>query len=243
FSLSTVNGVPVWHRFADGTISLAARDTVDPFGGHLGAASRVVLLPEMLANARSWPVVEAIISAAQGVQSSLADDPGYRALAEVISQPDGPLVQALFFTGTAFRLAGDPGQTASEPAVDFAPLPAFSLAVLADRQEGNDQVHLIGLICTDLPTAQTAAQVLATRVEAFHLPDRPDDGLVEQFGATVSFSAVERPQDSLAIAVVEVRYPLPSPRTDPETGHFNTGGLLYRAWVRAIMRREFTPLG
>jgi hypothetical protein len=66
--------------------------------------------------------------------------------------------------------------------------------------------------------------------------------LVKQFGATVNVLVVERLQDSLAIAVVEVRYPLPSPRTDPQTGRFNAGGLLYRAWVRAIMRREFTPL-
>jgi hypothetical protein len=243
FSLSNVNEVPVWHRFEDGAISFSARDIVDPFGGHLGAAARVALLPNVLANARSWSLIEVIISAAQGIQPSLADDPGYRVLAELISQPPaGLLIQALFFTGTALRFAGDPTQAELEPAVDFAPLPAFSLAVLADRQEGNDQVHLIGLVCADLPTAQTAAQVLARRVEAFHLPDRPEEVLVKQFGATVSVSVVERLQDNLAIAVVEARYPLPSPRTDPQTGRFDAGGLLYRAWVRAIMRREFTPL-
>jgi hypothetical protein len=242
FSLSNVSEVPVWHRFEDGAISFAARDIVDPFGGHLGAAARIALLPNVLANARSWPLIELIISAAQGIHPSLADDPGYRALAEVISQPDGLLIQALFFNGTALRLVGYPTQAELETTVDFASLPAFSLAVLADRQEGDDQVHLIGLVCADLPTAQTAAHVLAKRVEAFHLPDRPEEVLVKQFGATVSFSVAERLQDSLAIAVVEVRYPLPSPRTDSQTGRFNTGGALYRAWVRAIMRREFTPL-
>jgi hypothetical protein len=242
FTLADVNGVPVWHRFEDWAISFAARDVTDPFGGHLGAAARIALLPNTVANARSWPLIEVIISAAQGIQPSLADDPGYRALADVISQPDGLLIQALFFTGTALRFPGNPTQAEPEPAVDLAPLPAFSLAVLADRQEGNDQVHLIGLVCADLPTAQTAAQVLARRVEAFHLPDRPEEVLVKQFGATVNVLVVERLQDNLAIAVVEVRYPLPSPRTDPQTGRFNAGGLLYRAWVRAIMRREFTPL-
>lgn len=242
FSLSNVSEVPVWYRFEDGAISFAARDIVDPFGGHLGAAARIALLPNGLANARSWPLIETIIGAAQGIQPSLADNRGYRVLAEVISEPDGLLIQALFFTGTALRLAGDPTKAELEPAVDFASLPAFSLAVLADRQEGDNQVHLIGLVCADLPTAQTAAQVLAGRVEAFHPPDRPEEVLVKQLGATVSCSVVERLQDSLAIAVVEARYPLPSPRTDPQTGQFRTGGLLYRAWVRAIMRREFTPL-
>ena len=242
FSLTNVAEVPVWHRFADGTVSLAARDAADPFGGHLGLAARIAVLPEMLANARSWPLIEAIISAAQGVQSSLADDPGYRALAEVISPPGGALIQALFLTGTALRFAGDPWQAASEPTADFAPLPAFSRAVLADLQEGSEQVHLIGLVCADPPTAQTAGRVLAGRVEEFHLPDQPEDVLVEKVGATVSVSVVERPQDALAVAVVEVRYPLPSPRTDPETGQFSAGGWLYRTWVRAITRREFTPL-
>ncbi len=40
FEYVEVQGIPVWHRFGDHEISLADRDPADPFGGHLGAASR-----------------------------------------------------------------------------------------------------------------------------------------------------------------------------------------------------------
>ncbi len=243
FAREDVAGVPVWHRFEDLTISLPARDVGDPFGGSLGAAARIALLGDGLANARSWALIEAMIASSHGEQPSLADDTGYRALAEAITTTDGWLIQALFFTGDALRLSGDPAQTDLEPGADESEsLPTFSLVVLADRQEGDEQVHVIGLVCADVPTAQVAGKILSRRLRELRLPLQADAALVEQFGATVGSSVVERAQYGLAVALVEARYPLPSPRIDPDTGQFNASGLLYRAWVRAIMFRGFTPL-
>ncbi len=242
FSQADVSGVTVWHRFDDLAISAADRDTADPFGGHLGTAARIALLPDMLANARSWPLINSIIGAAQGDLPSLADDPAYRALAGAITAPDGLLIQALFFSGEALQAAGDPAQLSlAMPAADLGPLPPYALAVLADRQEGNDQVHLIGLVCADAPTAGAAADVLAGRIADFRLSTRPDIVLAEEFGATVSASVIEREAEGLAVALVEVRYPLPAERTDAG-GHFLSAGRLYGLWVQAILRREFTPL-
>ncbi len=242
FDQTDVSGVTVWHRFDDLAISIEARDTADPFGGHLGAAARIALLPDMLANARSWPLINAIIGAAQGAQPSLAGDPAYRALAGAITAPDGLLIQALFFGGEALKVAGDPTQLGlAMPAEDLGPLPPYALTVLADRQEGHDQVHLIGLVYADAPTAQAAADVLAGRIADFRLSTRPDEVLVEQFGATVTASVVESEADGLAVALVEARYPLPAERTDAG-GRFLSAGRLYSMWVQAIMRREFTPL-
>jgi hypothetical protein len=245
FSQADVSGVTVWHRFDDLAVSIAARDTADPFGGHLGAAARIALLPDMLANARSWSLINGIIGAAQGDLPSLADDPAYRALAGAITAPDGLLIQALFFDGAA--LGAVPGDPASlgltlPAAADLGPLPPYALAALADRQEGNDQVHLIGLVYADAPTAQAAADVLAGRLADFRLSTRPDEVLVEGFGATVSASVVESAADGLAVALVEARYPLPAERTDAETGRFLSAGRFYGLWVQALMRREFTPL-
>lgn len=215
FSQADVSGVTVWHRFDDLAISVADRDPADPFGGNLGAAARIALLPDMLANARSWPLINGIIGAAQGDLPSLADDPAYRALAGAITAPDGLLIQALFFGGEALQVAGDPAQLGlAMPAADLGPLPPYALAILADRQEGNDQVHLIGLVYADAPTAQAAADVLAGRIADFRLSTRPDIVLAEDFGATVSASVVESEADGLAVALVEVRYPLPAERTD-----------------------------
>lgn len=243
FSQADVSGVTVWHRFDDLAISVADRDPADPFGGHLGAAARIALLPDMLANARSWPLINGVIGAAQGELPSLADDPAYRALAGAIAAPDGLLIQALFFDGAALgAVPGDPASPGvTPPAADLGPLLPYALAVLADRQEGNDQVHLIGLVYADAPTAQAAADVLAGRIADFRLSTRPEIVLAEEFGATVSASVVESAAEGLAVALVEVRYPLPAERTDAG-GRFLSAGQLYKLWVQAIMRREFTPL-
>lgn len=248
FSLSVVDGVEVWHRFEDLTLNLQARDSFDPFGGALGAAARVAVLPEMLANARSWELIQVIIAASQGQKPSLADDAAYRALAEAITASEGFLVQALFFNPIDLRYVGDPLLPPETQrrlwlmAEEIEPLPTFSLAVLADRQEGDDQVHLIGVVCADPSTAHVACDVLVRRVEVFHLLDRPEETLAEQYGAAIRGWVIEPSENGLAVVLVEARYPLPASRMEPGTERVIPGGPLYRAWVRAIMRREFVPL-
>jgi len=172
FSLGEIEGVPVWHRFDDLAISVAARDVADPFGGHLGAAARIALFPDALGNARAWSLIEAMISAGQSTRPSLADDPIYEALAEAVAEPGGLLIQALFFSATALRVPGSGEPTGQEPTDKADVLPLYLGAVLADRQEGDDQIHLIALVCADEPTALDAADVLARRLESF----RPASG-------------------------------------------------------------------
>jgi hypothetical protein len=242
FSLAEIEGIPVWHRFDDSSISLAARNLADPFGGHLGTAARIALFPDALGNARSWPLIEAMIAAGQSRRPSLADDPVYRALAEAVSEADGLLIQALFFSGTALRLSGDAGPTTEAPRDEVDVLPPYSGAILADRQEGSDQVHLIALACADEPTALAAAEVLAKRLETFRPASSSGDVLVDRFGATVTIGAVRKGENGLALATVEARYPVPVERVDPETGQYTVRGLLFRTWVKAILTREFTPL-
>ena len=242
FGLADIQGVPVWHRFDDSAVSIAARDLADPFGGHLGAAARIALLPDTIGNARTWQLIEAIVSATQSTRTSLADDPVYRALAAAVSASDGLLIQALFFSGTALRLAGDRTQADQEPEEDPDSLPQYLGAVLADRQEADCQVHLIGFVCADDATALTVANVLARRLDEYRPASGSGDVLVDRFGATVSIREVQHSEDGLAIAVVEARYPVPAERTDPQTGQYTVRGLLFRAWVQAILYREFTPL-
>ena len=242
FSLGEIEGVPVWHRFDDMAISVAARDVADPFGGHLGAAARIALLPDVLGNTRAWPLIEAMISAGQSTRPSLADDRIYQVLAEAVSEPDGLLIQALFFSAIAPRVPGDADQSNREPMDEADVLPLYLGTVLADRQEGDDQVHLIAFVCADEPTALNAADVLIRRLEAFRLTCGSGDVLVERYGAAVRVRDVRQAEDGLGVAVVEARYPVPAVRIDPKSGKYMTRGLLFRAWVQAILYREFTPL-
>jgi hypothetical protein len=197
------------------------------------------MLPGRLANARYWATIEAVIAAAQDEQDSLADNPNYRALAEAVSAPDGLLLQALFFSPVDLGLIpGDPlGE--QDPTETYGPLMPYTLAVLADRQEGNDQVHLVGLVYADVSQAQAAADEVAARLSTMSLPQQPDELLVERFDAQVTASVYESESTGFAVAIVEVGYALPAERFDPETGMFITGGLMYRAWANAIMQRAF----
>jgi hypothetical protein len=248
FEQTEVNGLPVWHRFEDAAINVMEREMADPFGGDLGSAARIAILPGYLANSRYWNMTEAITATFQGSQDALADNPNYRALAEAITEQDGLLIQAMFFNlADVGMVAGDPlaimeGEAGDDPAEGYGPLMPFALAVLADRQEGQDQVHLIGLVYPDHASAEAAAQELARRISVFGFPQRPDEVIVEQFGAQVTASVYDSPDTNNAVAVVEVRYPLPEERINPDTGQFITVGQMYRFWVQAIMQRAFSPL-
>jgi hypothetical protein len=248
FEQTDVSGVPVWSRFDDAAMSMNDIERADPFGGRLGKAARIAVWPDYLANSAYWDATKGIIAAAQGEQPSLADNPDYRALAEAITAPEGLLLQALFFNVADVGFlpenvsAALADQTAEDPTQTYGPLMPYALAVLADRQEGQDQVHLIGLVYPNAAVAGPAAEEVASRIRTFRLPQRPDETLVERFGAQVSSRVYESETTGRAVAVVEVRYPLPAERIDPETGLFMTSGLMYRAWGQALMQRAFFPL-
>jgi hypothetical protein len=247
FEETDVSGITVWHRLEDGEWNRDYRDGADPFGGRMGEPALIALLPGHLANSDSWPVINDLVAAAVDEQDSLADNPNYRALAEAISAPEGYLLQAMFFSLVDVGLVpGDPlaalqGDT-TDPTAGYGPLMPYSLAVLADRQEGNDQVHLIGLVYANTEQAQTAADEVTARLRTFHMPEQPDETLVDRFGAQVSASVYESESAGNAVAVIEVRYPLPADRIDPESGQFITGGRMYSAWYMAIMQQAFYPL-
>jgi hypothetical protein len=248
FEETDVSGVPVWHRFEDAQVNIQDRDTADPFGGDLGMAARIAVMPPYLANSRYWDTTKSMIAAAQGDQPSLADNPNYRARAEAVTAPDGLLIQAMFFDGADLGVLPDnPGATltgqqdAEDPTANYGPLMPYALAVLADWQEGQDQVHLIGLVYPNADTAGPAAEEVAKRIQAFALPGRTDT-LVQQFGAQVSSRVYTSDTTGQAVAVVEVRYPLPADRKDAATGQFIAGGLMFRNWAQAIMRRAFFVL-
>ena len=248
FTPTTFGGVPGWTRFEDGAINIRDHDVSDPFGGQLGSAARIALLPDsMLANARFTAVTESIAQATLGDVPSLAENPAFAALADAITAPEGELIQAWFLNASDAGLF-DPvplpaNANQPDPTANYGTLAPYALGVIADRQEGSDQVHLIGLVYPDAAAAQAAADEVAQRLRSYTPPSQASGSiLVERYGAQVSSRVVDSPATGNAVALIEARYPLPTERTDPNTGRFISGGLLYRAWANAILRREFTPL-
>lgn len=247
FAHTDVNGIPVWHRLEDAELDMDSINPADPFGGHLGMAARIAIWPDVLANSRIWEITTNIIATAQGDQPALADDDQFRALADTITAPEGLLIQAIFFDGIAVgMMPGDPvgmivGETGIDPTADYGPLPLYARLVLADRQEGPDQVHLIALVYPDAEVAAAAADEIAERIRTFAPPRNPDFVLADQVGAEVTAYTVDHTPTGLTVAVVEARYPLPEERTD-DNGLFISGGRLFKQWINALYQREFFPL-
>jgi hypothetical protein len=242
FEKNDVEGVTVWSRFEDAKMQVTAREPGDPFGGDLGMAARIAVLPGYLANSRYWAITKAIIAASKQEQKSLADAPDYRALADAITDLQtyqGTLLQALFFPVHTLQTGKFEVRGLENPPdlSQYAELPAYTLAALADRQEGAAQVHLVALLYPDADTAQRAAAELQKRIAGFDIT-----GVYTKLGVMVDQAHVYKAPSGMAVAVVSVRYSLPSTTPDPETKRYTQPGLIFHLWVNAIYRRQFLPM-
>jgi hypothetical protein len=249
------NGVTIWRRFDDLSVNLGAREPADPFGGQLGQAARIAAIPGgdglvYLANSAADALTHAMVDAAQGTRPSLADEAAYRALVEAVTDParySGPLIQGAIYSATSVGLVpADPTQAmaggANDPTANYGTLPVYILAMLADRQEGDEEVHLIALTYASADVAQAGAEELAARLRTLANPASPDDILVERFGSTVTPYVYKSETTGQVVAVVEVRQTGPALGQTGESGMLIPQGLLYRFWNNMLMRRQFYPL-
>lgn len=250
------SGVTIWRRFDDLSINIAARDLADPFGGYIGQAARIAAIPGgdglvYLANSAVDDLTRAMVAAAQDNQASLADLADYRSLVEAAVDPtrySGPLIQASIYSmATVGLVPGDAGQVlrgtnAPDPTAEYGVLPVYTLAMLADRQEGDEEVHLIALVYTGAEVARAGAEELANRLRALSVPDAPDDILVERFGSTVTPYVYKSETTGQSVAVVAVRQTGPALGETDEAGMLISQGRLYRLWHSLLMRRQFSPL-
>jgi hypothetical protein len=256
FALRQVGSVPVWHRFEDYRVNITERTFADPFGGPLGKAARVAVLPQMLVNAPAWPLLEAVLAAPRTEQrggGALATMlRAAAAAAEQAAGPDALLVQAealpLAATADAPPIPALIGL--ADPAAVFealkarmaaAPadpaLPPYPFFVIADLQDGDEQHNVIVLPYADAAVAATAGEALAERLRGWTVPGAEADGpLAAKVGGTVEARVASA--DGVSCAVVAVRYPLPDPAAEDAA----RPGQVVRSWMQAIYRREFTPL-
>jgi hypothetical protein len=255
FAQEDYSGITIWWRYDDLAMDIAGRNPADPFGGYLGRAARIAVIPGedetvFLANSALSELTHAMVDSALEPSGSLAEQAEYRTLAEAVTDParyEGPLVQALAFNVMVVGLVpADPmaqvqGGTDAEPTAGYGELPFYSLALLADRQDGDEEVHLIALLYDSAVAAEAGASELAARLRSLALPERPDDVIVERFGSTVTPHVYKSEQTGLAAAVVEVRQTGPALGERTE-GLLMTQGRMFRLWMNMITRRQFTPL-
>jgi hypothetical protein len=129
---------------------------------------------------------------------------------------------------------------------DYGTLPRFSLALIADRQEGENQVVLLALYYEDTEIARSAAEVLKMRLEKFtgYFTMGAEEPFLPQYigesGTVEAYTYTSETTGGTA-AVVAITYPLPSPEI-PEGEVMRTyPGLAFRLWIQVLYRREMYP--
>ena len=225
FEVEQLGRTLVWHRFNDREIRTDAIEApsslgnriADPFGIQSGHAARIAALPDMLAGSREWAMIDQIAATSEGTVRSLADDGAFRAAAAAITDPsryDGTLLRALFTRRefTAFSVSRNKlGPAADDQQrADFADvlearlqgeLPPYRLAVMADRQEGDEETALVALVYDRPEEAQAAAAAVQSRIAAY-VPLTRKIPIRETFSLSVYSHVFEAVPGGLSVAVV-----------------------------------------
>ena len=228
FAVEQVGGVLVWHRFDDREIRTDAIDaggdlglrTTDPFGIQQGHAARIVTLPGMLAGSRDWAMIDDIAGAARGTTRSLADDGDFRAAAAAITDRgrfDGLLLRALFtrreftaFSVSRNKLGPAADDTQREAFAEMlqsrlaGELPPYRLAVMADRQDGGQEVAVVALVYDRPEQAAAAVNAVTSRI-AGYVPLSRKIALGAAFDLTVGSHVFEAAPGGRSVAVVTLR--------------------------------------
>jgi hypothetical protein len=242
FAAETIDGVKVlcWIEGCDQGLAMdvRSRNPANPFGGNLGRREPVALLPNLLLNSAEIETVTGMIAAATGAAPSLLDDPDYAAIADLISElgaADVELIQLHIYRQADIVDFSVPESLAS--VVDtLGPLPPYSIAALADLQDGETQIALAALVYETAEPAETAAGELTARIASFDSRDEFTEAQVEIDSSQVFTSAA----GDRFVAVGSLRYPLPSNDSSDDT--LTQSGLIYRRWLNGFFRREFYPV-
>lgn len=231
YTMTEVDGIELWcgevgceNGFEQ---NLQERDVANIFGGDLGRQFPFALTDGYIMTSGDLTVLEEMIGAAQDEQDSILDVPEYLALAEASVQGDGLLVQAQFYNIVDFN-------------EDELPSPApYINAALVDKQEGSDQIAMLLVVYENEADAQAAAESLTESIANFAPPSMQTDTPImadENINGSADEPSVYFSESTgLWVAIASIRYPTPS---DDEV----QSGLLFRAWIQAVYRREFTPL-
>ena len=211
-------------------IDFDGRDTSNPFGGDLGRQEPLALLDEGLTlfNSPDLAVVESSLALAAGTaDASLLDLPAYAMSTAAALDGEGELLQVLFFHPDTISVSAE-GMDLPEGEA----LPGYELVTIVDRQEEDQQVHMLLLYYADADNATAAAEIVAERLVAYQEAEGIDERITDvEIDAPLVFQSDDADD---AVAIIAARYPGP---TDDEAS-----GMLLNLWFREILNRTFSPL-
>lgn len=231
------------------------RDLANLFDPVLARNPFVGILPNMLISAFSPLYFGNAISARADEIPSLADNPEIRALSEAILNPDvysGDLVQAEFLP--RFHVLYDmvnrlPNLPDNDRFIfdDYGDLPHVELSIIADRQEGDTQVALIGLLYDNEADAQLAVDEVTARITTFsdYLLNNTTVPVIDNIEGTMVNEGYVYASEStgLYVAVISANYPTPTGRFDSALeGSPPPLAQLFEIWISGVWFGGFYPL-
>jgi hypothetical protein len=249
---------------------LAYVDWANMFDGGLGRQPPFAILPNTLVSAYELDILENAIRANNGESPTLAEAEDFRTVAEAILNPNvysGYLVQAQFlppyYLNTTLDLnnprtnqyiaqsSGHHIEQFKRLLADYGELPETTLAVIADRQEDNMQVAIIGLLFDNEADAQLAADEVTKRISTYfdvlkfarvHDVERPV--FIDSVeGATINDGFVYHSETTgLYAAIISVDYPMPEgPFIVGSENSLPESAVIFRAWILSIREGFLYP--
>lgn len=215
FARDEVDGVPVWHRYADNVI-VKLKDEAsegDIFADHLPRGKRIAVKPGLLIATNHWNTIRVVIKVAEGKTATASASKLLAPMIDALGKSevsDGGLIQAFAimlpdvgFPDPARQLFKD---MLAEPGVDIEKLKEklratasngpslapYPLALFGDFQAGDDQVNVIALPYGDRATAEEAAKVVADRMRSWQ-PGATTEGVLARIGGTVETRIIDDP--------------------------------------------------
>jgi len=192
-----------------------AWESVYPFW-RFGADSFVIPFPELkvIANTGTLDSATEFVHTYRNRQPTLMDDPDYRLLAEIVAEKRD-LIAAVFLSPTVLRYPGSHMEGILQQYAKFDPaeLPVFSLAVLAERQDGSERVIVIALAYPDAEVAENACRIVVRRFENWDACKLIGEGTplikqYEKYNGKITWRVEKSPYN--AAGIVEIRYVVPS---------------------------------
>ncbi|MEQ8674092.1 MAG: hypothetical protein RLP44_27675 [Aggregatilineales bacterium] len=272
YTQTEINGITAWCSEGgcdDGMQQdLRNRDVAYLFDPALGRRPPILVTDNYFASAFVLGVIEGMADAYNGTTESLAESVDYGAIVDAVLDPDhfsGDLMQLIFLAPTEFYTIDftspnpyaiispslDDIQTPLDSWADYGELPRWTLAALADRQDGDQISAVLTLVYSDQADAEQAATELGQRVLAFAdelLRIRQPEPIISDItgGVTPEEPYVYETEDGYFVAVVGLTHPSPPEGAEnigmSSDNPAQTPGMLFARWVNAIYSRTFDVL-